>query len=156
MKKKFLIIFSIVITFFIFLVAKVSASSPFVIGKEKAGSYQYTVVKEENNFTWKISHRDNLSTIQENSDNTEDLEHFRIAVEDINKQIFEIIITASYLLFVVLTVLILYKKNRQTLKSDGAIFAILIGISLFITLKTSIELNTAFQDAKFYYSVLTK
>lgn len=156
MKEKFLVIFSTVITFFIFLVANVSASSPFVIGKEKAGSYQYTVIKEENNFTWKIGHRDKVTTIQENKDNTEDLEHFRTAVMDINRKIFEIILSASYFLIVVLIALIFYKKNKQILKRDGAIIAILAGIALYITFTTSIELNAAFQDAKFYYSVLTK
>lgn len=37
------------------------------------------------------------------------------------------------------------------LKSGGAIFAILVGIALYTTFTTSIELNRAFQDAKFYY-----
>lgn len=156
MKEKFLVIFSMVITFFTFLVANVSASSPFVIDKEKAGGYQYTVIREGDNFTWKIGYRDNLSTIQENKDNTEDLGHFRTAVKYIDIQIFEIIIAASYFLIVVLTALIFYKKNKQMFKSGGAIIAILAGIALYFTFTTSIQLNTAFQDAKFYYSVLTK
>ncbi|MFJ8356083.1 hypothetical protein [Bacillus paramycoides] len=156
MKEKFLVTFSTVIIFFTFLVSNVFASSPFVIDKEKAGGYQYTVIKGQNNFTWKIGHRDNLSTFQENKDNTEALEHFRTAVRDIDREIFEIIISASYFLIVVLTALILYKKSKQMLKSGGAIIAILAGIALYAVFSNSIELNTAFQDAKFYYSVLIK
>ncbi|WP_242220089.1 hypothetical protein [Bacillus cereus group sp. BfR-BA-01380] len=150
MKEKFLVIFSMVIPFFPFLVANVSANSPFVIDKEKAGGYQYTVIREQDNFTWKSGYRDNLSTFQENKDNTEELGHFRTAVRDIHREIFEIILSVSYFLIVVLIALIFYKKNKQILKRDGAILVILAGIALYTTFTTSIELNTAFQDAKFY------
>ncbi|MFD3449905.1 hypothetical protein ACFDTO_35605 [Microbacteriaceae bacterium 4G12] len=156
MKEKFLVMFSMVAAFFIFLVTNVSASSSFVISKEKAGGYQFTVIKEQDNFIWKIGHQDNLSTIQENKDNTEDLDYFRTTVKNINTKIFEIIVSASYFLIVVVTALILYKKNKQMFKSGGAFIAILAVIALYITFTNSIELNTTFQDAKFYYSRLTK
>ncbi|MEH7158940.1 hypothetical protein V7121_22140 [Neobacillus drentensis] len=38
-------------------------------------------------------------TVVENKDNNEELERFRTAVEDINRDIFGIIISASYLFF---------------------------------------------------------
>ncbi|WP_166462441.1 hypothetical protein [Psychrobacillus vulpis] len=47
MKKKFLLIYSMVITFFIVVVPNVLASSPFVIGEEKAG-YQHANCKRNN------------------------------------------------------------------------------------------------------------
>ena len=50
------------IILFIVVVPIVYASSPFVIGEEKAGGYQYTVIKEQNSFTWKIGHQDNIFT----------------------------------------------------------------------------------------------
>lgn len=131
-----------------------SATSPFVISEEKAGGYQYTVIKEQDTFTWKIGHQENISTIIENQDNTEELEHFRMAVNDIDMQIFEMIISVIYILIVVIITLLLYKKNKQMLKSNGAIIAISVGVGLYMMFVISIDLNTAFQDAKFYYLLL--
>ncbi|WP_198508060.1 geobacillin-26 family protein [Bacillus sp. FJAT-42315] len=131
-----------------------SATSPFVIGEEKAGGYKYIVIKEQDTFTWEIGHQEKISTIIENQDNEETLEHFRMAVNDINMKIFKMIISIIYILIVVITILILYKKNKQMLKSGGAIIAIFVGAGLYMMLVTSIDLNVAFQDAKFYYLLL--
>lgn len=155
LKEKILVMFSMLIILFIVVVPIVFSSSPFVIGEEKAGGYQYTVIKEQNTSTWKIGHQDNISTVVENQDNSEELERFRIAVEDIDMEVFKIIISASYFLIVVITTLIFYKKTKQLPKSSGAIITILAGIALYYTIVNSINLNTAFQDAKFYYSMLT-
>lgn len=154
MKKKFLTRVSMFIILFVVVVPNILASSPFVIGEEKAGGYQYTVIKEQNISIWKIGHQDNISTVVENQDNNEELKRFRTAVEDINMEIFKIIIAASYFLIVVITTLIFYKKNKQIPKSYGAIIAIFAGIALYYTIVNSINLNTAFQDAEFYYSIL--
>ncbi len=70
-------------------------------------------------------------------------------------EIFKIIISASYFLIVVITTLFFYKNNKQISKGIGAIFTIFAGIALNYTIVTSINLNTASQDAKFYYSMLT-
>lgn len=52
LKEKLLVMLSMFILLFIVVVPIVFASSPFVIGEEKAGGYQYTVIKEQNTFTW--------------------------------------------------------------------------------------------------------
>ena len=70
-------------------------------------------------------------------------------------EIFKIIISASYFIIVVITTLIFYKKNKQIPKGYGAIIVIFAGVALYYTIVNSINLNTAFQDAKFYYSILT-
>lgn len=155
MKGKILVLGSMLSIIFTVVVPIVFASSPFVIGEEKAGGYQYTVIKEQNTFTWKIGYQYNLYTIEENKDNTKELELYRIAVEDINMYIFKLIISASYIFIVLLLSFILYKKNKQLLKSSGAIIVIFSGIALYFTTINFIELNTAFQDAKYYYSILT-
>lgn len=155
LKEKFLVILSIFIILFIGIVPIVYASSPFVIGEEEAGGYQYTVIKEQNTFTWKVGHQGNISTIVENQDNYEDLERFRTTVEDINMEITKVTISALYFLIVVITTLIFYKKKRQIPKSSGAIIVIFAVIALHYTIVNSINLNTVFQDAKFYYSILT-
>jgi hypothetical protein len=146
---------SMFILLFIVVVPIVFASSPFIIGEEKAGGYQYTVIKEQNTFTWKIGDRDNISTVVENKDNNEELESFRIAVEEINMERYKIIISTSYFIIVVVTTLFIYKKNKQIPKGSGAIISIFAGIALYYTIVNSINLNTAFQDAKFYYLMLT-
>ncbi|WP_163102792.1 hypothetical protein [Peribacillus alkalitolerans] len=155
MKQKILVMFSIIILCYIVVAPFVSAFSPFVIGERKAVGYQYTVIKEQNTFTWKIGYQDNISTIAENKDNIKALELFRNAVEEINMKILKIIIAASYLLIVGLITIILYKKNKQVLKGSSAIIAIFAGIAFYYTIENSIELNAAFQNVKFYYSILT-
>ena len=54
LKEKFLVIFSMFLILFIVVVPIVFANSPFVIGEEKAGGYQYTVIKEQNTFLGKL------------------------------------------------------------------------------------------------------
>jgi hypothetical protein len=46
-------------------------------------------------------------------------------------------------------------KNKKLLKDSGVIIAILAGIALYNTFETSLDLNTSFQDAKYYYLMLT-
>lgn len=155
MKGKRIVMFSIAITFFNILCPNAFASSQFVIGEETAGGYHYTVYKADNKYTWKIGHQDNLSTINENKDNIEALERFRTAVEDINLKIVEISISATYFLIVGISSLIAYKKNKPMPKSTGAIIALLAGIALYYTFINSIDLHRAFQDANYYYLILT-
>lgn len=155
LKEKLLVMFSMFIILFMVVVPIVFANSQFVIGEAKAGGYQYTVIKEQDISTWEIGYQDNISTVVENQANNEDLKRFRVAVEDINMEIFKIIISASYFIIVVITTLIFYKKNKPIPKLYGAIIAIFAGIALYFTIVNSINLNTAFQDAKFYYSILT-
>ena len=145
-----------IIVFSILVVPNVFASSPFVISEEKAGGYQYTVIKEKNTFTWIIGCQDTIFTMEENNDNTEGLKRFRIAVEDINSKIFKLIISASYFLIVVITTLILYKNNKKMFKDGGTIIVTLAVIALYNMFVTSIDLNTAFQDANYYYLLLIK
>ncbi|KUP07169.1 hypothetical protein Q75_06485 [Bacillus coahuilensis p1.1.43] len=154
MKKIFLALFFMLIIHFIVVVPIVFASSPFVIGEQKARDYQYTVLKENNSFTWIIGHQDNIVTIVENKDNEEELEHFRTAVEEINTKFLGIIISASYLLIVVFTTVTFYKKTKHIPIGTGAIIALLAGIAIYYTIENSINLNTALQDANFYFSIL--
>jgi hypothetical protein len=131
------------------------ANGPFVIASEKAGAYQYSVIKEENTFIWKIGHQDNLLVIKENKENEEKLEQFRHSVELINSHTYELMISVSYFLIVMISILIIIMKNKQFLKGGYLlIITALAGISLYNSIVTSIDLNTAFQDAGYYYSML--
>ncbi|MEL3971087.1 hypothetical protein AAEO50_02250 [Rossellomorea oryzaecorticis] len=155
MKVKSLVMLTMFLILFPIGASNVSAGSSFVIGEEKAGGYQYTVIKEESTFIWRIGHGDNMSVIVENKENIEDLESFRTSVEAVNLGTFEVIISASYLLIVILTTLIFFRKNKQILKSSGAIIAVFAGIALYYTILNAIDLHTAFQDAQLFYSMLT-
>jgi hypothetical protein len=131
------------------------ANGTFVITSQKAGGYQYSVIKENNTFLWNIGHQDNLLVIKENKENEEKLERFRHSVEEINSHMFELMISVSYFLIVMISILIVIMKNKQILKG-GYLFIIiaLAGIALYNSIVTSIDLNTAFQDAGYYYSML--
>jgi hypothetical protein len=131
------------------------AKGSFVIASEKAGGYQYSVIKEDNTFLWKIDHQDNLLVIKENKENEEKLERFRHSVEEINSNMFELMISVSYFLIVMISILIVIMKNKQILKGGYLlIITALAGIALYNSIVTSIDLTAAFEDAGYYYSML--
>jgi hypothetical protein len=128
-----------------------------VISSQKAGGYQYSVIKDNNTFTWTVGHQGNLIVIEETKGNQEELERFRYSVEDINSYLFEFIISAVYFLIVLITTLVIFKKNKQTLKgSHLIIIASLAVIALCNSVVTSIDMYTAYQDARYYYSLLVQ
>lgn len=156
MKRNFFILFSVSVMFFIVFTPIVFANSPTVIGEDKAGGYQYKVIKDQDTFTWQIGHQDNTYTVIENEDNGEDLEFFRVTIQDIGMEIYQIIISALYFLIVMVTTILFYKKkNKQISKISRAIIAVLAGIALYYTIINSYDLNVAFRDANFYYMKLT-
>ncbi len=141
--------------FFIVLIPIVSAKSPLVIDEGKARGYHYTVIKEQNEFTWEVGYHNEIAIITENKDNNEVLQHFRKAVNDINTKIFQIIVSISYILLVVTITIFFYKRNKQLNKGSGAIIIVFAGIGIIYAIVNFIYLNTAFQDAEYYYSILT-
>ncbi|WP_313893666.1 hypothetical protein [Psychrobacillus sp.] len=151
MKAKFLVMLSLTILFFIIVVQNVAASSAFVIAEKKAAGYQYTVIKEQNTYTWKIGYQGNISVIQEDENNKEDLEKFMHAVGDSNLEMIKLILSTSYFLIVVLTGLILYKKNKKIHKDLALVIVVFVSIALYFILVTSLDLNSSLADAKYYY-----
>lgn len=142
---------SLTILFFIIVVQNVAASSAFVIAEKKAAGYQYTVIKEQNTYTWKIGYQGNISVIQEDENNKEDLEKFMHAVGDSNLEMIKLILSTSYFLIVVLTGLILYKKNKKIHKDLALVIVVFVSIALYFILVTSLDLNSSLADAKYYY-----
>jgi hypothetical protein len=131
------------------------ANGTFIIASEKAGGYQYSMMKEENTFIWKIGHQENLLVIKENKENEEKLERFIYSVEEINSHMFELMISASYFMIVMISTLIVIMKNKQTLRGGYLlIITALAGIALYNSIVTSIDLTAAFEDAGYYYSML--
>lgn len=81
MNKRLLVLFTMLFTL---LPAHIYAAAPFVIGEGDSGDYQYTVIKGENTFTWKIGYQGHLVTIDENQENQDHLDRFRTAVNDLD------------------------------------------------------------------------
>ncbi|MEG9294925.1 geobacillin-26 family protein [Mangrovibacillus sp. Mu-81] len=154
-REKTLVLVMMFFIFFLMYVSMISADSPFVIGEEQAGGYQYKVIKDELTFFWSIGHQDSLSVIVENKENSEALESFRTSVEEIDSATFTIIISTSYLFIVILTTLFICRKNKQILKGSAAIIAVFAGIALYYTILNGIDLHTSLQNANVYYSMLT-
>jgi hypothetical protein len=139
----------------VLLMPKTFAAAPFVVASQKAGGYQYSVIKDNNSFTWSVGHQDHLMVIKETKGNEIELERFRNSVEDINLHLFELIISAVYFLLVLITTLVIFKKNKQMFKgSHLIIIASLAGIAFYNSIVTSIDVTAAFQDARYYYSLL--
>ncbi len=154
MRKKIFGLFAMLVIFTV-VIPIASAESPFVIDEGKARGYHYTVIKEQNEFTWEVGYHDEITIITESKDNNEVLQHFRKAVNDINTKILQIIVSISYIFLVVAITIFFYKRNKQLNKGSGAIFIVFAGIGIIYAIVIFIYLNNAFQDAGFYYSILT-
>ncbi|QUG41959.1 hypothetical protein KD050_01260 [Psychrobacillus sp. INOP01] len=126
-----------------------------VIGDGKTLGYEYTVTKEKNKLSWKVGYKGDISIIEESAANKDDLVNYMHAVNDSKLVLAKLITSVSYLLIVIITTLVLYKKNRKMLKDGGVIISILTGIAIYIAFKASFDLSSLLQDAKYYYLTLT-
>ena len=126
-----------------------------IIADGNAMGYEYIITKEKNTFSWKVGYKGDITTIQENNDNEDELQNFMMAVSDSRVILSKLIISLSYFLIVAVLSFFLYKKNKKILK-DGAIVVILASIiALYIAIDASFDLSIALQDAKFHYLRLT-
>lgn len=126
-----------------------------IIGDEQSLGYEYTVLKEQNKFSWKVGYKGDISIIQESDSNREDLENYMNAVNESKLVLAKLILSVLYLLIIIITTLILYKKNRKMLKDSGVLTTMLSGIAIYIAFKSSFELIRLLQDTKHYYLILT-
>lgn len=127
-----------------------------VIGDRKAFGYEYTVTKEEyNKFSWKIGYKGDISIIEESDANKKDLINYMYAVNDSKIVLIKLISSLSYFLIVIITTVILFKKDRKILKDSGIIISIFVGIAIYIAFQASFDLISLLQDTKYYYLTLT-
>ncbi|MGG1629696.1 geobacillin-26 family protein [Rossellomorea sp. NRS-1567] len=152
MKKRLLVLFMLMFTL---LPVHIYAASPFVIGEGEAGGYQYTVIKGENGFTWKIGYQDHEVTIDENEENQAHLDRFRTAVNDLGSHKFGLILSISYLIIVGITTLIFYKKTEHIPRVSGVIIACLALGAVYYGITSFIGMQAALEDVGYYYVSLT-
>ncbi|WOV87868.1 hypothetical protein QWT69_01755 [Sporosarcina oncorhynchi] len=126
-----------------------------IIGEGKTLGYEYIVTKEQNNFSWNVGYKGDISIIEEDTVNKDDLVKYMNAVNDSKMLLVKLIVSVSYFLIVIITTLILYKKNRKMLKDGGIIITMLAGIAIYIAFKASFDLSSSLQGAKYYYLILT-
>lgn len=126
-----------------------------IISDEQSFGYEYTVLKEQNNFSWKVGYKGDISIIEESTANQDDLVNYMNAVNDSKLVAVKLITSVSYLLIIIITTLILYKKNRKILKDSAIVITMLAGIALYIAFKASFDLSSLLQDVKSYYLILT-
>ncbi|WP_338654586.1 hypothetical protein V6B14_00860 [Sporosarcina psychrophila] len=156
MKSKLLLLILVFTGLFLILISqhKVGASSQ-IIREDEAGSYQYTVIKEHEKFTWKIGYKGDVSVINESEQNQEDLHRFMNIVGDISAQKLRLILSVCYFLLIVITVVIAQKKKKMP---KEALLLLIIGalggIAFYVAFQTTLELNHSLNDAKYYYLVL--
>jgi len=126
-----------------------------IIGDGKALGYEYTITKEQNKFSWKVGYKGHLTFIEESAASKENLVNYMHAVNDSKLVLLKLVLSVSYFLVIMITTLILYRKNRKILKSGSAIIAILAGFAIYAAIKASIDLSNSLQEAKYYYLLLT-
>ena len=126
-----------------------------IIGDGQSLGYEYTILKEQNKFSWKVGYKRDILNIEESVANQDDLVNYMNAVNDSKVVLVKLILSISYFLIVIVTILILYKKNRKMLKDGGFIITILASVAIYIAFKATFELSSSLQDAKYYYLILT-
>jgi hypothetical protein len=126
-----------------------------IISDGKAFGYEYTITKEQNKFLWKVGYKGDISIIEQDTANEDDLVNYMNAVNDSKLVLVKLIISVSYFLIVIITMLILFKKNRKMLKDGGIITTILAGIAIYIAFKASFDLSSSLKLAKYYYLTIT-
>ncbi|MHA7136549.1 geobacillin-26 family protein [Rossellomorea arthrocnemi] len=152
MNKRLLVLFMLMFTL---LPVHIYAAAPFVIGEGDAGGYQYTVIKGENEFTWKIGYQDHEVTIDENEENQAHLDRFRTAVNDLGSHTFGLILAISYLIIVGTTSLVFYKKTKHIPRLSGMIIACLALGAVYYAITSFIGMQAAIEDVGYYYVSLT-
>ena len=120
-----------------------------IIGDGNTLGYEYTVIKEQNKFSWKVGYKGDITMIEESASNEEDLASYMNAVNESSLVLAKLIVSVSYILIVIITTLILYKKNKKLLKDSGIIITIFTGIALYIAFQASFDLSNLLQNAKY-------
>ncbi|QAS52945.1 hypothetical protein HLI_12450 [Halobacillus litoralis] len=114
--------------------------------------YEYTITKEKNTFLWKVGYKEDLTIIEANRNNEEQLQNFMRAVSDSKVILSKLIISLSYILIVAGISFFIYKKNRDSLKGGGTIVGVSASIiALYIAVEASFDLYSVLQDVKNHY-----
>lgn len=90
-----------------------------IIGEGKAMGYEYTITKKAQSFSWKIGYKGAITTLDQDSANEVNLESFMTTVGDSRVLLSKLIIALSYFLFVIVTSLFLFKRNRKMFHNGG-------------------------------------
>ena len=117
--------------------------------------YEYSVTKEQTKFIWKVGYKGETAIIEKSANNQDDLENYKNAVDDSKLVFGTLIISLAYILIVIISTLILYKKNRKMLKDASVIMVLLTGIAVYIAFDSSLDLSRVLKDAQYYYLTLT-
>lgn len=125
-----------------------------VISDGKAMGYEYTVTKEENSFSWRIGYKGDITTIEENTFNQDELQDFMMAVNDSKVILSTLIISSIYIIIVAITSFYIYKKNKK-MRKEGWIGILLASvIAFYFAIDASFDLSMLLKDLKVGHSRL--
>jgi len=154
MKRERVIFVLIVCILFLTNVPNILASSTVILREEKAGGYQYQITQEQKEYKWKIGHKENVFFIVESKENADYLDRFRRTVNDLSLQKLEFILSISYLVLIIVSI-ILGKRKYKLIPSGPKLFLIcLISITLLYSVNTYYDLYDSYTDANYYFHSL--
>jgi len=154
MKRERVIFALIVCILFLTNVPSIQASSTVILREEQAGGYQYQITQAQNEYKWKIGHKENVFYIIESKENADYLNRFRRTVNELSLQKLEFILSISYLAFVIISIFIV-KRKKKTMPSGVKIFlSCIIIFTLLYSVNTFFDLNNSYNDANFYFHSL--
>ncbi len=135
-------------------VKSILANTTVILREENAGGYQYQITQELNKYKWKIGHKEKMFFIIESEENADYLNRFRKTVNDLSLQKLNFILSISYLVFIIISIL-LVKRKEKIIPPGPKIFLIcLIAFTLVYSVNTFIDLYDSYNDANYYFHSL--
>lgn len=125
-----------------------------VLSKGSVLGYEYVMRIEQEVFMWKVGYKGEIIDIEESDSNKEILEDFMVSVNEGQSVFGKLIISLAYFLVVIITTLIIYKKNKNLLKKVVGFIVFLACISSFIAFDSAMDLNRLLHDAHYNFLVL--
>ncbi|MGG0644551.1 hypothetical protein ABE021_11480 [Sporosarcina gallistercoris] len=117
--------------------------------------YFYSVSKEQETYSWIVGYKEKISMIEENEENANVLENFMTAVNDAYLEWIELILSVSYFLLIVVTLVILYKKKRNMLNGYALLITSFGAIAFYIAVQAFFDLSRIVEELNYLYLLLT-
>ncbi|RTR25845.1 hypothetical protein EKG37_22415 [Robertmurraya yapensis] len=125
-----------------------------VFSKGQVLGYEYVTSIEQNSFLWKVGYKGEIVNIEESGKNEDLLEDFMRAVSEGEVVFGKLMISLAYFLVVIITTLILYKRNKNLLKKGVGVIVFAACISIFIAFDSAMDLNRLLHDAHYNFFML--
>lgn len=149
---------SLMIGLLLFIVPVYTAETEQVTEQKEAGGYAFSYVHSEQkqSLVWTISHSGEPVEVNENAANERNLAEYREMIYKMSDTFSTALIAGSYFVIALFVSLVFFTRHKKE-RSSPLTFVIgaMIGIAMYITASNIFEYQQAYQDAGYYFFLLT-